>query len=468
MLKNNEFPLTVDEIVSVLGCEQISAGEGKEIKGVSIDSRKAKGGDLFFALHGERSDGHDYISDISDTVSCCIIDRLDSVIENAALKKSCAVLKVSDTLVSLQKLAKYYRSKFSDIKIIGITGSSGKTTTKEMVAKVLAFSAPTVMNEGNLNSEIGLPLSVFNIRKYHRYGVFEMGMNHPGEMDILVDILNPDFGILTNIGTAHIGLLGSQDRIAEEKSKIFLRSSRLESGLIYGKDKYAEKIASLTGNRVRMYDEDNAEGLVRIENEGIRGSILRFDEGEIRINLIGFHNILNAIAAVETGRYFSVDFNKIKKALEAVSPLFGRGEIREGSVTVISECYNSNLEAVLSAVDFLKNLEWEGRKVILIGSILELGDSTGEIHRKIGEKISASLIDGAFFYGKDTEPAYRIAESSGGGIYAYYTSDEKMLVRKLNEYLKEGDIILFKGSRGMALERFIEPVLNPDRGILNA
>ncbi len=302
------------------------------------------------------------------------------------------ILKVKDTLSALQKLAQYYRSKFNDIYIIGITGSSGKTTCKELTAAVLSKKAPTVMNKGNLNSEIGLPLSVFSIRDYHRYGVFEMGMNRAGEMDILIDVLKPEFGIITNIGTAHIGMLGSQDKIAEEKTKIFLNNNSFKSGLMYAKDSYAENVASLTQNKVKLYDAEHLTGLKSIEDCGINGSIFHFDKGDISLNLIGFYNVQNAAAAIKTAEKLSVDFRLIKEGIESVRALFGRGEIYNGAVTLISECYNSNKEAVLSAVDFIDELDWKGRKTVLIGSVLELGDQSEDIHSEIGRRIAGSKL----------------------------------------------------------------------------
>lgn len=470
-MNKSRFPLDYSEIISVLvphghsapfgytDCEVIAEGSGKEITGVAIDSRTAEEGCIFFALHGERSDGHRFVAELAEKAACCVIDTVDSRIEEILSECSCMIIKTENTLSSLQKLAEYYRSKFKDLFMIGITGSSGKTTTKELTAAVLAGKAPTVMNKGNLNSEIGLPLSVFSIRDCHRYGVFEMGMNRAGEMDILIDVLKPEFGIITNIGTAHIGILGSQDKIAEEKSKIFLNNSSFKSGLIYSKDSYAENIASITGNKVKLYDAEHLSGIISIEDKGISGSVFHFDKGDISLKLIGPYNVQNAAAAIKTAEELSVDFSDIKKGVESVTALFGRGEIHEGAVTVISECYNANMESVFSAVDFLENIDWKGRKAVLLGSILELGDKSEEIHSIIGRKISESLIDAAFFFGEEAESAFKAADSREGDIFLFHTSDNNEMEKKLVEFLSDGDLILFKGSRGIALEQFIKPVL---------
>ncbi len=467
-MNKNEFPLSYSEIISVLECDVISEGKALEITGAAIDSRETEDGNIFFALHGERSDGHRFVPVLKDKASCCIIDTLDSRIEEAASECSCMILKVSDTLSALQLLARYYRSKFNDLFVIGITGSSGKTTTKELVASILAEKAPTVMNKGNLNSEIGLPLSVFSIRDFHKYGVFEMGMNRAGEMDILIDVLKPEFGIITNIGTAHIGMLGSKEKIAEEKTKLFLNNSSFKSGLMYAKDSYAENVASLTSNRVKLYDAEHLEGIKSVEDRGVRGSIFHFEEGDICLSLIGPYNVQNAAAAVKTARQLGIDFNCIKKGIENVSALFGRGEVYEGDVTVISECYNSNKEAVVSALDFLKQLDWKGRKAVLVGSVLELGNQSEEIHSEIGKYIASSSLDAAFFFGEEAEAAYSTADSFESPLKLFYSSDSSIMRNKLVEYLDTGDLILFKGSRGMALEQFLEPVLNITRGGDNA
>ena len=454
------FLLSCDEIISVLECELIAEGSGKEITGAAIDSRDAEEGNIFFALHGERSDGHKYVADLADKASCCVVDTVDSRIEKTAAEGcGCMIIRVANTLSALQMLAGYYRSKFPALFVVGITGSSGKTTTKELIASVLSQKSPTVMNKGNLNSEIGLPLSVFSIRDYHRFGVFEMGMNRSGEMDILINILKPEFGIITNIGTAHIGLLGSQDKIAEEKTKIFLNNSSFKKGLMYAKDSYAENVASITSNRVKLYDADHLAGLLSIEDKGISGSVFHFEKGDINLKLIGPYNVQNAAAAVRVAEELSVGFESIKKGIESVNALFGRGEIYKGEVTVVSECYNSNREAVLNAIDFLENLDWKGRKAVLIGSVLELGDKSGEIHSQIGRRIAESSVDSAFFFGEDAEAAYTAAERIESSLFLFYSSDSSEMKNKLIEYLKAGDIVLFKGSRGMALEQFIEPVL---------
>ena len=458
-MNKDKFPLSFDEIIPVLEGEVLAEGSGKDITGVSIDSRETEEGNIFFALHGERSDGHRFVPGLAEKASCCIVDTVDSRILKAAENSGCMILRVPDTLAALQALAEYYRSKFSGLFVIGITGSSGKTTTKELVAAVLSQKSPTVMNKGNLNSEIGLPLSVFSIRDYHRFGVFEMGMNRAGEMDILINVLKPEFGIITNIGTAHIGLLGSQDKIAEEKTKIFLNNKSFKKGLIYAKDSYAENVASITSNKVKLYDAEHLSGLVSLEDKGIDGSVFHFEKGDISLNLIGPYNLQNAAAAVRTAEELSVDFQSIKKGIESVKALFGRGEIYRGAVTVISECYNSNREAVLNAMDFLESLDWKGRKAVLIGSVLELGERSGEIHSEIGRRIAESSVDSAFFFGEDAESAYKAAEGAEGSPALFYSSDSSEMKNKLVEYIKRGDIVLFKGSRGMALEQFIEPVM---------
>ena len=460
-MNKDKFPLSYDEILSVLECEIIAEGIRKPITGAAIDSRETEDGNIFFALHGERSDGHRYIADLAEKASCCIIDTVDSSIEKTAAEGcSCMIVKVPDTLSALQLLAGYYRSKFDDLYIVGITGSSGKTTTKELVAAVLSQKAPTVMNKGNLNSEIGLPLSVFSIRDYHRFGVFEMGMNRAGEMDILINVLKPEFGIVTNIGTAHIGILGSQEKIAEEKTKIFLNNRSFKKGLMYARDSYAENVASITSNKVKLYDAEHLSGILSVEDMGISGSVFHFEKGDIFLNLIGPHNVQNAAAAVKTAEELSIDFKSIKNGIESVKALFGRGEIYKGAVTVVSECYNSNKEAVLTALDFMENLDWKGRKAVLIGSVLELGDKSEEIHSEIGRQIALSSFDSAFFFGEDAESAYKTANGIEGSPALFYSADSSEMKNKLIEYFESGDIVLFKGSRGMALEQFIEPVLN--------
>jgi UDP-N-acetylmuramoyl-tripeptide--D-alanyl-D-alanine ligase len=453
--------MSVREASLMMNGTLLTEGQEPWLSSVSIDSRSVEPGALFFALKGERSDGHMYIKDaVSAGAVCCVIEKENN--ETIALKEaqSCLFILVKDTLKALQLLARQYRAKFEKIFMVGITGSSGKTTTKELLSSILSKKNLTVMNEGNLNSETGLPLSMFRIKAEHRFGVFELGMNHPGEMEVLVDILRPDYAVLTNIGTAHIGLLGSKERIADEKIKIFHDFGNLKAGIVYENDEFASKISqnSKFKDKISFFGMESQKEEISVIDRGLNGTEITLGKERILFPLIGKHNLLNALAAIKAAKYLGIDNSKIKEALEDAKPLFGRGEITKGSVTVISDCYNSNQESVKAALDFLETIPWKGRKALLLGSILELGSSEEQIHKKVARMAADSCADAVFLFGKELEKAWIGLSGTISDKYIFWSDDPGKMGDALSSYLCNGDIILLKGSRGMSLERFLETI----------
>ena len=244
----NELALSIDEIVKATAGQLLSSGEGTYFTNACTDSRMAGPGSIFFALKGEQTDGHLFVpAAAGQGAALCVVEHVTPDIQKTIESGDGCILKVQDTLKALQDLARFYRDKFPEIRMVGITGSSGKTTTKELTASILSKLGSTVCSKGNLNSEIGLPLSMFSIRSCHKFGVFEMGINHKGEMDAMVGVLHPQVGVVTNIGTAHIGILGSQDNIAIEKGKIFSANPSLEAGFVNEKDDYADYLEHQVG-----------------------------------------------------------------------------------------------------------------------------------------------------------------------------------------------------------------------------
>lgn len=460
----NDIALSVDEIVRVAAARLLSSGEGTAFSNICTDSRDASSGSIFFALKGERTDGHNYIrSAVANGASLCVIDHLTPEIEDITGKNECAVVLTENSLTALQKLAAYYRRKFRDITIVGITGSSGKTTTKELTAAVLSQLGETVYTKGNLNSEIGLPCSVFSIRPHHRYGVFEMGINHFGEMDILVDVLQPQIGIITNIGTAHIGILGSRDNIAAEKGKLFSANPALEKGFISENDDYYGTLSEMCGR-----EKAEGFGCSMAENlslAGTNGSSFTFGKEKIDFPLVGKYNVCNAMAAAAVGKYLGASDLQIRKALENAPVLSRRGEICEAEgVSILCDCYNANLEAVKAVIGFAGTMADRHRLVFVIGSLLELGDASRDIHREIGTELGKSNAAGIFLFGKETEGAEE-GLAGAAGINIFRTEDYAELEAAVCSFVKAGDLVVVKGSRGMELERIVNKL--KDRGIDN-
>ena len=455
----NELALSIDEIVVATGGQLLSSGEGTYFTGACTDSRMAGPGSIFFALKGEQTDGHLFVHSAAEKgAALCVVERLTPDIEKTIGEGKCYILQVQDSLLALQALARFYRDKFPAIKMVGITGSSGKTTTKELTASILSKLGSTVCSAGNLNSEIGLPLSMFSIRSCHKFGVFEMGINHKGEMDALVKVLHPQVGVVTNIGTAHIGNLGSQDNIAIEKGKIFSANPALEAGFISESDLYADYLQHQVGDKPCFsYGFSMAENF---ELKGTAGSEFILGDEKIHFPLMGKYNFQNAMAAAAVGRYFGATDRQIKEALEGASTMFGRGELfNAGGVEVLCDCYNANLEAVMAVIDFAAEAASSVKRVVFVlGSLLEQGAESDSIHAKIGRKLSYSDASGIFLFGEEMKAACDALESAGKK--AFWSPEYEALEKAVIDFVEPGDLVVVKGSRGMAMERIVEKLKN--------
>ena len=452
----NELALSIDEIVKATAGQLLSSGEGTYFTNVCTDSRMAGPGSIFFALRGEQTDGHLFVpAAAGQGAALCVVDHVTPDIQKTIESGESCILKVQDTLKALQDLARFYRDKFPEIRMVGITGSSGKTTTKELTASILSRLGSTVCSKGNLNSEIGLPLSMFSIRSCHKFGVFEMGINHKGEMDALVGVLHPQVGVVTNIGTAHIGILGSQDNIAIEKGKIFSANPSLEAGFVNEKDDYADYLEHQVGEG-RQYFTYGCSMATGFELKGTAGSEFTLGEERIHFPLMGKYNFLNAMAAAAVGRYFGATDAQIKEALEGASTMFGRGELYEaGGIQVLCDCYNANLEAVMAVVDFAAEAASSVKRVVFVlGSLLEQGAESDSIHGKIGRKLSYSDAAGIFLFGNEMKAAYDALIDAGKS--PFWSPEYEALEKAVIDFVRPGDLVVVKGSRGMAMERVVE------------
>jgi UDP-N-acetylmuramoyl-tripeptide--D-alanyl-D-alanine ligase len=376
------------------------------------------------------------------------------------------LLVVEDTLGGLQQAAAYYLAQFPRLLRIGITGSSGKTTTKEIAAAIIGRERSVVMNQGNLNSETGLPLSVFKVRPHHQVGIFEMGMNRPGEIGELAQVLKPHIALITNIGSAHIGILGSKQAIAQEKKRIFSAFSGNERALIPEDDPHRDFLAAGIKGTVCFYGPQVFRELADLHDRGLEGIDLRWEDMPVHCPLSGKHNIRNLLAALAIAQEVPVSSQAIRGGLESVQALFGRSEILRGPVTVIRDCYNASPESMQEAIGFCDNLDWQGRRIYVIGSMLELGSASLEAHAEIGRVLAASKADWICFVGSETRGAVaaleqalrRNGQGEAGRVGFYYTDSLTSLSQVLADQIQPGDLVLLKGSRACGLER-LTPVV---------
>lgn len=431
---------------------------------VAADSRNCTESSLFIPLVGS-VDGHDFIEKAFDNGARTVFVNEfyagfhSNEIRSLSSKGMC-VISVSHTMYALQKLAAAYLSKFASLKRIGITGSSGKTTTKEILVSLLSQKYSVVCNEGNFNSETGLPLSVFSVREYHEYGVFEMGMNRKGEIGELAAVLKPHYGIITNIGTAHIGILGTKAAIAEEKKRIFSFFTKNSCAVIPADDDYAEFLCNDTKGTIRLYGDYNDLEITDVKDEGLLGTSFVLDQQHITFPLPGTYNFKNALAALTVALQEDISTQEIKKGLESIKPLFGRSEILSGEITIIQDCYNANPDSMREACSFFESLQWNGKKWYVLGDMLELGDDSETAHREVGTMLTSSDAAGFFLTGSQMAFTHEelLNNKKSGVVYAHNIVNGSLsdFIDAVCRSIEKNDLVLIKGSRGMKLERVTE------------
>ncbi len=434
------------------------------VRSVVIDSRRAVEGCLFVALPGERTDGHRYLEQAARAGAAAFLvseqeaARRVAEISSLVARHGVLFVAVADTLAGLQDLARLHMRRNAAVTRIGVTGSNGKTTTKEIIGSILRRGAPTYMNEGNLNSEIGLPVACFGLTEEQRYAVLEMGMNHPGEMDVLADIARPDLALITNVGTAHIGLLGSQENIAREKKRIFAHYDGRQVGFLPEADRFRGFLAEGVPGRMILFGPGSTPGFQGSESKGLDGTIIHWEGSGIRFPLFGPHNLANALGAISVARELGVPNAEIIDGLEAVTPLFGRSQVLPGQVTVIADCYNANPDSMEQALTFFESLSWQGRRIGVLGGMRELGDDSTGAHAALGSRLRQTPLDAVVLFGEEMEPAWKALAGSPAGARARWILTVDELGRDLAARVRPGDVVLLKGSRGLEMERIL-PVL---------
>ena len=426
---------------------------------VTSDSRSAGAGSLFVALAGERTDGHRYLGQAAEAGAVALlVSEAEAAaraveLERIAARHGTGIIAVADPLAGLQDLARAHMRSIPSVTRVAVTGSNGKTTTKEIIGAILSRSAPTAVNEGNLNSEVGLPLACCAVAAGHRYAVLEMGMNHPGEMDVLVDIVRPDLALITNIGTAHIGLLGSQEAIAAEKKKVFSRFDGRQTGFLPEGERYSAFLSEGVRGRIVSFGPKSTPGYGGSESEGLGGTIIHWEGSPVRFPLFGLHNLANALGAISVARELGVPNAEIRDGLEGVAPLFGRSQVIRGPVTVIADCYNANPDSMERSLDFIETLPWAGRRLAVLGSMRELGHQSVSAHEALGRRLRTSGLDAVILLGPEMEQAWKACE--GSPARCVWFPEIAALGEHLSAFVTKGDIVLLKGSRSLEMEELL-------------
>ena len=455
-----EWIVNIRHAARAMGGE-VSHCDGDElVKGVSTDTRTISEGSVFFALSGVRFDGHKFIEDaVSAGAVCCVVNKNEEGYGNLP------VIMVEDTHKALRDFAAYYRSKFQ-IPVVGITGSVGKTSTKEMIASVLKQSYQTHMTQGNFNNEIGLPLTVFNLRDEDEIMVLEMGMSNFGEISRLTHIAKPDTAVITNIGISHIEHLGSREGIKQAKFEIMEGLQMDGTMILTGDDDMLweargeidfetlyfgvhNKNCDLTVTELRTYS-DGSEFTCKID-----GELHKFS-----VSVPGEHHISNALAAILVGLKYNVDMEDIKKGVRSFVPSGLRQTLIElPHYKIIRDCYNASPASMKSGLEVLSLTQTEGRRVACLADMLELGEVSASAHKTVGKLTVDYGVDCLIVVGEESRwIAQGAIEAGMNPADVHEFENNNALKERLGTLLKKQDLILVKGSRGMHLEEIADAI----------
>ena len=406
--------------------------------GVSTDTRSIKKGSLFFSLKGENFDGNDYaLEAINKGAKYAVIDN--NKLENPNF------IKVNDVLKSLQSLSGYHRIKLKNTTIIALTGSNGKTTTKELIHSVLSKKYKTVSTLGNLNNHIGVPLTLLNIKKDSNFAVIEMGANHIGEIAFLTDLVKPDYGYITNFGKAHLEGFGGVKGVIEGKTELYNWLIEHHKPILINSDDEIQK--KFTNSQSILFGKkNNSQFIFKEFNEDYIS--VEYNKHKIKSKLIGSYNFYNIIAAISFGLYFKIDLKSIIKAIENYTPKNNRSEILKiKDKKIILDAYNANPTSMKLAIDSFFKLS--GSKALILADMLELGIYSNDEHHKIINHLEKENTGKTYLVG---EEFYKLKKESNS-ISFYKTKDELILEISNNKILEKN--ILIKGSRAMKMEELI-------------
>lgn len=436
-----------------------------KIKNAVSDSRKVEEGSVFVAIKGEKTDGHNYITDVFNKGALAVI------CEKFPEKLTGICIKVENSVEAVQKAAEFYRNRLGEegLKVVGITGSVGKTSTREFVAEVLSQKYRVHRTHGNQNNLLGLPLEILSIEPDTEIAVLEMGISEFGEMRILSSMAKPDVAVITNIGECHLENLGSRDGVLKEKSDIFTCMSENGAAVLNGLDDKLVTVSSVNGKTPYRFGGNTDMAYAgEIKNAGFDGSDAKIivnvngsDSIDVHVPLPGEHMVSNAVAAALIGTLLGVDKEAIRQGIEAVKPTGGRSNIiKTDKYNLIDDCYNANPRSMAAAINLLKLAKT--RKVAILGDMYELGEDELIMHRGVGENAASVGIDVMVFIGEMSEYMMKGAEAkadlSKQKLYYFKTKEE--MLQKSREILEEGDTVLIKASNGMKFKEVLEALKN--------
>jgi UDP-N-acetylmuramoyl-tripeptide--D-alanyl-D-alanine ligase len=432
--------------------------QAESVSGYSIDSRTVGPGQLFFAVKGERLDGHDFVEQALEKGAASAVVRKDQLGRYSGKKKT-KLLAVEDTLLALQALATAVRKMWGK-PLIAVTGSAGKTTTKEAIAHVLSSRFRVMKSEGNFNNHFGLPLMLLRLGPEYDLAVIEMGMSHAGEIRALAKIAQPEIGVVTNVAAVHLEFFDSLAGIARAKYELIESLPASGTAVLNADDEYVSQFGRDFKGKVLLYGtrENASVRAEKIELKGAEGTEFDVVVGNARehavLPLVGKHNVLNALSAIAVGLETGLTLSQAVAALATLSPAEKRGQVLHmGNITVINDCYNSNPKALEAMVDALVSMPAK-RRIVVAGEMLELGPAGEDMHRSAGRHIAEKKID--LLVGVRGLAESMVDAAGQAGVQSEFLTSPEQAGEWLARETQDGDVVLLKASRGVKLEKALE------------
>jgi len=444
---------------SSVALRRVDGAAETNVKNVCTDSRKAQTGDLFFAIKGEHFNGHDFLSEVAAKgVAAVVVGQT----KTPAKLPKCAVVVVEDVRAALGKFAAAYRKDFA-LPIICVGGSNGKTTVKELIASVLKQKLATLWSEASFNNDIGVPMTLLRLEKSHQAAVLEAGTNHPGELAPLVKMIQPRFGVITNIGREHLEFFGDVAGVAKEEGRLAELLPADGTLFVNGDNEWTEQIAARTKAKVVRVGlgekNDWRAEKIRLDKNGVTFRVRTAKEefcGEYRINLLGRHQVTNALFAIAVSEELGLGRAEIQRGLAECQPPKMRLQFWEaGGVRVLDDAYNANADSTIAALETLCDLPLQGRRVAVLGDMNELGAHSEAAHAEVGKRAAELGIGQLFAVGKMAPVTAKAARSAGLNRVIEF-ADVEAAMKAVKQFLKAGDVVLLKASRASRLERIAE------------
>jgi len=446
-------------IAEACGAKILAGVPDAPVKNVCIDSRRAKPGDVFFAIKGENFDGHAFVNEVAQKKATAVVVEQKKVPQKLP---GCAVLAVTDSVAALGQFAAAYRRDFTP-PVACVCGSNGKTTTKELIASVLRQKFSTLSSEASFNNNIGVPLTLLRMEKTHEAAVLEAGTNHPGELAPLVEMIRPSLGVLTNIGREHLEFFGDMDGVAREEGHLAQLLPPGGTLFVNGDNPWTPEVVRRTRAqvvRVGLGEKNDWHAeKIRLDKNGVTFLAAAPEKGfgaEYRVPLLGRHQALNALFAMALGAQVGMTTAQVQRGLAECKPAKMRMQFWEaGGIRVLDDAYNANADSMVAALETLKDLPLQGRRVAVLGDMAELGAHSEAAHAEVGRRAAELQIGQLFAVGKMAPVVAKAARDAGLSRVIEFENVEAA-TKAVKSFLKSGDLVLLKASRSSRLERIAE------------